>query len=434
MGSVTSPAAGSNGRPAAWPDARVTAVARRREAPVSQRDRVRRTRLWALDGRLHLVESGRQLSWVTGKAGLTEVRWLAGAEEIRDRCAAKLAANRGGFVELPAQGNTPAVSLRLADWVTDADLLSDLDDFDPLVVTGIGPVLNAGGVSILPVPTRDARRRSPDATDFRREFAIGGTLIVAVVLSLVAFLQPNPSFVLMTTASGLAVAMALALGIPRARRRTAEQATRWSADAELRPAPGMPVTRGLRHRARIAAVAGELVVVGPARGELWLGREAGTGATEVVTVLDGQQPVRVELRRADGTSLVRLPWADWFAGDDGAALCDFARDVGLATATDILRPAWRARLPSAPLLPRFSSAETPYSQLEGRRLSEFNSGIVPGWLPGLAAMFPFMFATISAEDRSLPLALLSGSAIVICMGPIVVGGLRRWWERRMVGP
>jgi hypothetical protein len=148
--------------------------------------------------------------------------------------------------------------------------------------------------------------------------------------------------------------------------------------------------------------------------------------------MDGDRPVRVEPRRADGFSLARLPWADRFAGDDGAALRTFLAASGLGAGQEGFTPDRRETITALPpVAPTFGSAGLLVAQLAAKRDSGWmGNGRVPDWQPVIPAGSALIGALGPADEPLI--ALAAGLAILLSLSPQTSDMVRRGLDRKIL--
>lgn len=415
------------------------AVARLGRRSPPYRDHARLTRLWADETHLYLVGPGMDDRWRRGRDGLTEVVHVDTAADDLDHGVDPLNLGPGGWIELPARDGAPERRLAVQDWLGDQDRLAGVEITEPLAASSLGPVLEAAGISVATRRRRPpARTRTEEGPRRSRLPARGESAKLAAVLgagacSVLALAGVPASSGLCAAAVALAAAVIVAIRIPQVRRLRAERRTRWTASAELRPVSRPGFTRGFARSARLAVCEAELVVIDGAGGELWLGREELTGVRSLAIVADGVAPSRVELRRADGTSLARLPWADWFDGDDGAGLRAFAaaNDLPVSEVSESERVQALNRAVGERIAV-FGSAGTWHAQQRASDLAAI--GLAPGRMPGLVPAAPALLAALTApgESAGIAIAVAGGAVALAAAGPAFVDGVRRRRNRAVL--
>lgn len=390
------------------------------------RHAARRSRIWADDEGLHVVTAAGHRRWRTGADGIGVVRYVHTAAHDLDHGADPLSLEPFGYLELPEQTGTPETRVDLKDWLNDLDLAADFEVSQPLAVSGMQAVLDAAGIRVeLKRARRSADSRSAGTGHakplLRSETAKLVLILVACLLGMVGYVGGPAAVPCGAGAVLISAAMLVGVRLPTLRRLRAERSSRWHAAQELRPAPQDGLRRGFLRNARLCAVDDELVVVDGAGGELWLGREAETGVAVATRLIGDDGPVRLELRRGDGTSLARLPWADWFASDHGAALQAFCSAASLTLVDAEWRPSRREGMAAlSPALPSLGSEGVGFSQRLG-------SGAAKTSMPAAVAAVPCL-ATLPVANEGgagVAVAVFAALILVLAAGPTVVDVLLR---------
>lgn len=387
--------------------------------------------MWTDTDGLHLVTPTEHRRWTVGTDGITAVRHVHTAAHDLDHGVDPLFLNAFGYLEIAAHAGTPETRVDLRDWLSDTDAAINLEISDPLAATGVQAMLDEAGVQVEvrkgAVPTRRPTRMR--LTDL---LAKGETLkllavLVALVLGMVAYVG-GPAAVPCGAAAVLISAVVLTTIRVRALRRLrAEHASRWEPTLELRPAQRPGLRRGFVRHARVCLAGDEFVIVDGVGGELWLGRETATGVAFAVRLNRADEPVRVELRRADGTCLARLPWADWFAADEGEALQEFCVAASLPLVDGDWQPGPRDRMTGvSPAIYTFSSEAAGGAARSG--WDGADAGVMPAAVPAGPALVTVPVANEGGAGAAVAsLALL---LIVLAVGPAVIEILWSRWQLR----
>jgi hypothetical protein len=398
------------------------------------RGAARTTRLTVADGVLVLHSLGAERTW----PGLRQATWVHTAEFSLDHGADPLSLDPAGHLELPEGDGVLRVDV--ADWLPDPDLLRTFNPFDPLQASGVAAVLSAAGVATHLVRTprdhnEDSRSLLPSGSS-RAVLAVGAALsLLAVALLFLGAGGPHAFRATATMLAALGVLGLALLGhVDDLRRSRLDRPGTWSPDDEARARPDGPRSRAFVERSRIAAVGSELVIVDKADGELWLGTEPDTGARVLVEVQDADRPVRAELRRADGTTLVRLPWADWAAGDGGDGLRAFAVRHGLDVTTDSWRPDRRDELGAlSPVRPHYSADALLSDARTALRTDAGGWARPPAFTAAVLAFMAVLLALAPGRVHAAP-AVIALTAFVLAAAPASVRALHRRRDARLQAP
>ncbi|HUR07711.1 MAG TPA: hypothetical protein VM347_34570 [Nonomuraea sp.] len=398
-----------------------------------ERHVARRSRIWADDDGLHVVAAAGHRRWRTGAGGLNVARYVHTAADDLDQGVDPLAVDPFGHLELPGQASTAGTRVELKDWLSDIDQAAEFEVSHPLEVSGMQAVLDRAGVQ---VDLKRARRSgdSRPAGSGHSSFLSGReptklvVILVACLLGMVGYVGGPAAVPCGAAAVLISAAVLIAIRIPTLQRLRAERSSRWHAALELRPGRQAGLRRGFLRNTRLCVVDDELVVVDGAGGELWLGREAATGVAVAARLVGHDGPVRVELRRGDGTSLARLPWEDWFAADDGAALRQFCAAASLPLVDAEWRPSRRDGLSAlTPAVPSLGSAGLAVAQ----RLGPDAAGAS---MPAAVAAVPCL-ATLPVANEGgagVAVAVLAALVIILAAGPSAVDVLRRRRDLRVL--
>jgi hypothetical protein len=414
----------------------VSAIVRPTRRGRPRRHVARVSRIWADPEGLHIVTPVSHRQWPLGAGGLSSVRFVHTAAYDLDHGVDPLLLNPFGHLELPGPGGASPVTVDLRDWISDTDMIVEMEVANPLAVSGLSAVLREAGVDIDVV--RESRRtdEGPRAgwTNLlgKRDRWSLIAILVGIVLGMVGYAGGPAAVPCAAIAVVISAVVLVGRVLPEVRLFSAERRTRWAPTQELRPCPQAGLRRGFLRHARMCVVGDQLVVVDGAGGELWLGREAVTGVEAAVRVEDGNGPVRVELRRADGTSLARLPWADWFAPDGGAALDAFCRAADLPLKVD----AWRSSRAdgitglSRPVYCFTSDGVAAAQELEA---GDRGVGLGPATMPTYVAGLPSLATLPVGREGGAGAVVALAALLVLCCAaaPSLAGLVRRGWQRRV---
>ncbi|MDT0269536.1 hypothetical protein RM844_24955 [Streptomyces sp. DSM 44915] len=348
---------------------------------------------------------------------------------------------------LDAEGRSLAC-LAVSDWLPGGGwpVPLELADAVPAPVGGVaadGYLARSGladflGRHDLPVHELEEGQEPPRAPGFlgtlRPGPRNGGTVwivpAVALLLAVLFSWVPNNAAARNAMASAPFLVLALVNVVPAVvLGLSGLRAGRTTAVAELRPSPGVPVTRAFLRRSvlRLTADAFELRTAQRQMRLIQHPDDPVLGIREAVVLQDAGQPWGVAFLDDRRTVLVFLHWDTWFAGDSGRSrLAAFCQSAGIG-----LREERMAAFPARRDEDRTARPWRAGAYMQNDLFAYASYAVVP--LVG--TVFPLFFGLFVWDLAWDPFFPVIGAALAIGVVPYAIrGAYRKWWLNQLVEP
>ncbi|KAB8163852.1 hypothetical protein FH609_019605 [Streptomyces sp. 3MP-14] len=426
------------------------------QRPLTRWGVLRRARITVENGQLVVRTHSGAHAWPVGPGGVASAIHLPGrlcpaASRTGWGDASKGTIDKfGGCLHLLDGAGQAVACLAPSDWVTTGGRPATLDrpdarpttNLDPgagadyLERSGLGDLLRQAGVPVHTAPDGQEPPRAPKFAGPLRpgpRAAASTWLVPSFALLILVFFSWAPTNAearnIVASVPFLVTAL-VCFGTAALSGLAGQRAGRTTAAAELKPSPGVPVTRAFLDRSALRLTA-EAVELRTAQNELRLippPADPVNGVREAVVFEDAGRPWGVALADARGTVHAFLHWDTWFAGDPQfVGLSDFCQRAGLG-----LR---RQRLAPFPAGEGEDRAARPWRTGDyGMDQRSAYGSFVPGVLAG--GLFLVLFFGLFVWDVEwTPFFPVLGAAFAIGVLPYVVrGAYRKWTLNRLVQP
>ena len=333
-----------------------------------------------------------------------------------------------GQVTLLDGAGQPVLALDVADWVPMTLRVSQALDCEPgddeLAWSGFRDLLTTAGLPVRPgAPTAPPEVTAGLAPDRRAAAVLSLLLGLTGFVWFAGFLYyaATESHALERAALGFALLLSLALVAQQA--GTALRRRALPSGQVVEPRPSVPINNRFRRGARVVLTPAEgpleAIAVRNSVGVLqWLDGPTsplGVSLARVVTPPGAPHPERVELVDGRGRVLMRLPWDQWFGGDDAGLRMLADRGV---VVEDVAGAAINEATQEMLFWPR--------TERYAGELLNLPGVLQPQGMLGLALALSVIpvAAGLAAPDGG-PTILLGLAIGVLLLGPSIVGLARR---------